>query len=328
MIEYALPTYVLVLPTFVINQLHLPPTIAFMIASTPFTGRIVGALFYQYLVRVIGSRITVIASLISLGIISAFDGLISNVQFLVISRFLIGVFFGISTSIAVSEAVISRNRIITGLTMGGWAVGWIGGSIAYFALHLWEFIAISGLVTIPLAFAIKTNFRQREVRYQFPTILPILVYFLSFEPSFALTLAPYILEQLGENVMLFMVISYSLSIPFYLFGYKLDKYFEYMLIAIALSSFLFFYFKIPDALLIFTALGLGINSISPIIAQRYGANALNSGIAVNIAAIGGTVIPVVFSQDIKDVAFLILFSMLILLIIEKESRKIEEKIAI
>jgi len=38
-----------------------------------------------------------------------------------------------------------------------------------------------------------------------------------------LTLAPYVLEELGENVMLFMVISYSLSLPFYLFGYKFGQ---------------------------------------------------------------------------------------------------------
>jgi len=103
LIEYALPTYILVLPTFVINQLNLPPTIAFMIASIPFSGRIVGALFYQYLIKVVGSRITVIASLVSLGILSAFDGLISNIQFLIISRFLVGVFFEISTSIGLTS---------------------------------------------------------------------------------------------------------------------------------------------------------------------------------------------------------------------------------
>jgi len=119
LIEYALPTYILVLPTFVINQLNLPQTIAFMIASIPFSGRIVGALFYQYLIKVVGSRITVITSLVSLDILSVFDGLISNVPFLIISRFLVGVFFGISTSIGVSEAIMSRSRIITGLTMGG-----------------------------------------------------------------------------------------------------------------------------------------------------------------------------------------------------------------
>ena len=327
MMEYALSTYILVLPTFVITQFHFSPTVAFIIASIPFSGRILGALIYQYLVRAIGSRITVITSLIFLGIFSAFDGITSNVQFLAISRFLIGVFFGISTSIAVSKAIMSRSRMATGLTMGGWAIGWIGGSIAYFVLRLWEFIAISGLITIPLAFTIKTDFRQREIRYQFPPILSILVYFLSFEPSFALTLAPYILEQLGENVMLFMVTSYLLSLPFYLFGYKLDRYFEYMLMIVALSAFLFFYLKVPEALLVFTALGLGINSISPIIAQRYGANALNSGIAVNIAAIGGTIIPVVFSQNVKDIAFFILFSMLTLFVMNKESKK-EEKIAI
>ena len=328
LIEYALPTYILVLPTFVINQLNLPPELAFMVASMPFSGRIIGALLYQYLLKLIGSRVTVITSLTALGALSALDGLIANFQFLAISRFLVGVFFGISTSIAVSEAIMSRNRVITGLTMGGWAVGWIGGSIAYFALHLWEFIAISGLITIPFVALVKSNFKEREIRFQFPTILPILVYFLSFEPAFALTLAPYVLEELKENVLLFMVISYSLSLPFYLFGYKLGKYFEYALLAIAISSLLFFYFQIPEALFIFTALGLGINSVAPAIAQRYGANALNSGIAINIAAIGGTIIPVVFSQDIKGVAFLTILSMLALLIMDKESERIRERIAI
>jgi len=88
---------------------------------------------------------------------------------------------------------------------------------------------------------------------------------------------------------------------------------------------MFFYFKIPEALFVFTALWLGINSVSPAIAQRYGANALNSGIAINIAAIGGTIIPVVFSQNIKSVAFLTILSMLALLIMDKESRRAEEK---
>jgi len=195
-------------------------------------------------------------------------------------------------------------------------------------LHLWEFIAISGLVTIPLASTIRTNFKEGEVRFQFPKIFPVLVYFLSFEPAFALTLAPYVLEELGENVTLFMVISYLLSLPFYIFGYKLGKYFEYVLLIIALSSFLFFYLEIPEALFVFTALGLGINSVAPVIAQRYGANALNSGIAINIAAIGGTIIPVVFSQNIKSVAFLTILSMLAFLILKKRSEKTEEKITI
>jgi len=72
-------------------------------------------------------------------------------------------------------------------------------------------------------------------------------------------------------------------------------------------------------------LGLGINSVAPVIAQRYGANALNSGIAINIVAIGGTIIPVVFSQNVKNVVFLTVLSMLALLIMER--RNAREKIA-
>lgn len=66
-----------------------------------------------------GSKVTVILSLISLGFLSMLDGLINNVEFLLVSRFLIGALFGISTSIAVSEAIMSRSRFSTSLTMSG-----------------------------------------------------------------------------------------------------------------------------------------------------------------------------------------------------------------
>lgn len=118
-----------------------------------------------------------------------------------------------------------------------------------------------------------------------------------------------------------MIESYSLSIPFYLFGYEIMKYFKYTVLIIVLSSFFFFYFDIPEALLIFTALGLGINSIAPSIAQRYGANALNSGIALNIASVAGTIIPIVFSHNVNYIAFLTLLSMSTLLVLEKEGER-------
>ncbi|WP_369609308.1 transporter [Sulfurisphaera javensis] len=325
-LAYTLPTYILVLPTFVINQLNLPTWIAFTIASIPFSGRIAGALIYQYLLKILGSRIVIYLSFSSLGILSATDGIFHNAIYLLISRFLIGVFFGISTSIAINEALLTRSKFITSLTMSGWAVGWMGGSIAYALLHYWELIAISGLITLPFTLTYKSNIKTSNVRYQFPPLLAILTYFLAFEPAFALTLAPYVLEKLGDDVLVYMIISYSLSIPIYLLGAKLERFLSMLLVGIIVSGILFFYFNISEALFIFTALGLGINAIAPTIAQRYGANPLNAGIALNIAAIGGTIIPIVFSNSIKSISILTLITMIILLFLER-ARK-EEKITI
>lgn len=111
---YTIPTFVLVAPSFVLNQLHLTQWEAFTFLSIPFTGRVIGSMIYQPLNRVVGVRKGYLLSMVALGALSAVSGLQQSLVLLLAERFLVGVAFGVTTSIAVAAAASTGNRKVMG----------------------------------------------------------------------------------------------------------------------------------------------------------------------------------------------------------------------
>ncbi len=311
LIAYALPTYVIVAPAYTVSQFNVAEWLAFLIVSIPFGGRVMGALAYQKIIVSLGSRLTFLVSLSSLGIISILTGISSNFGILIVLRLLVGIMFGLATSFAVEQAVKTGNRFITALTMSGWAIGWIGGAIAYLDLKTWYLIAISGAITIPSALLYQKTryFKGEKVKQGLPSIFAVLVFFFAFEPAFILQLAPTVLEK--EGGLSWLILGYAISVPMYFIVPALSRLLgETKAVIIstsisAVSGTLFFVTGLPYLVVIFNAFGLGINSLAPRISQFYGAGARNMGIALNAAALGGVFVPVIGSINIKIVASLI-----------------------
>ncbi len=325
-ISYTLATYVLVAPAFTVNQFTLPQWLSFMIVSIPFGGRIIGSLLYQRLVSIIGSRLTYLISILALGLFSLGSS-INIVAVLISLRLLVGVAFGIATSLAVEQAMRSENKIIIALTMSGWAFGWIMGAFSYLELKDWSLIAISGIITIPFSLLYRglLNFNVEENKFSLPSLSSILIFFFSFEPAFVLQLAPSIVED--ENGISWLILGYIVSIPMYILMPSISRFLGETKTAIiytstsAITGVLFFVTSLPYILVIFTAFGLGINAIAPRLASVYGATARSVGIALNTAAIGGVIVPVVASLNIKIIASLFTaLSMVVLLILAVRKR--------
>ncbi|ARM77046.1 transporter [Acidianus manzaensis] len=319
-LAYALATYVMVAPAFTVNQFNLPQWLAFLIVSIPFGGRVIGSFLYQRIVSVLGSRLTYLISMVLLGVLSLGSS-INILGLLIPLRLLVGIVFGIATSLAVEQAVRSGNRIITALTMSGWAFGWIGGALSYLSLQDWGLIAISGILTIPFSLLYKDVkvFSVEVTKFSIPSVSSILVFFFSFEPAFALQLAPAIVE--AEGGITWLIIGYIISIGMYILVPVISNTLGESKTAImytvisAVSGVLFFTTASPYMLVVFTAFGLGINSIAPRLSAAYGASARTMGFALNTAALGGVVVPVVGSLNIKVIASLFTaISMIILLV--------------
>ncbi|WP_225968739.1 MFS transporter [Saccharolobus islandicus] len=283
-----------------------------------------GAIIYQKIIVKLGSKKVFLISMIALGMISLVSGFASNVILLTLIRFLVGVIFGISTSFAIEQAVRTDNTFIVAFTMSGWAVGWIAGAVTYLTLRLWYLITLSGCIAIPFSILSSKveSFKGKDAENALdpPGFLSILTVFLAFEPAFILPLAPQILEK--EGGITWLIAGYSLSF----FMYLLIPYFvkfvgnvKAMIITIlitAITGALFFLTDIPYLVVIFNAFGLGIISLAPGIARKYGANARNMGMATNLAAIGAVFLPVVGSIDTEIIASSITFvSMIVLLVL-------------
>ncbi|NON62820.1 transporter [Acidianus sp. RZ1] len=317
LITYALATFILVLPSFTVTQFSLPEWLSFLIVSIPFGGRVVGSIMYQRIVSLIGSRSTFAISMALLGSLSL-ASTVRDVMLLIIVRLAVGIAFGIATSLAVETATRKGSRTLTALTMSGWAFGWIFGAFDYILLKEWYLIAISGIISIPFVLIRNSyeDFKTIKIKTSRPSILSIAAFFLSFEPAFVLQLAPSIVQSSGMEWLIF---GYIVSIPMYLLVPSLSSLLGevrttmvYTFIA-SMSGVLFFYFAQVPALIVFTAFGLGINSLAPRIAAMYGANPRTMGTALNSAALGGVIVPVISSFDIRVYASIFTVSSLCLL---------------
>lgn len=328
---YTLATFVMVAPAFTVNQLDLPTWLSFLIVSIPFGGRVIGSLVYQRLATALSSKSIYLLSTFSLGILSL-SSIPTNVGLLLLVRTMIGVVFGITTSLAVEQAVSSGRKILVALTMSGWAFGWIAGALAYISLEQWPLITLTGVITLPFSLLysyVEEVPKLYGAKLTMPPLTSILIFFFSFEPAFVLQLAPSIVESQGGIV--WVIVGYAVSIPMYLIVPRLTLA-ETKIAALytsvsAISGVLFFITSIPYILVLFTAFGLGINSIAPRLASAYGATARNMGIALNIAALGGVIVPVLSSLDVRLLATLFTALSMAILLILSIKVKVEVKMS-
>ena len=317
---YTLATCVLVAPAFTVSQFDLPQWLSFLIVSMPFGGRVLGSLIYQRVIASLGPRLTFAVSLSALGLLSA-GGSLNDEAALLLLRLLLGIAFGIATSLAVEQAVRSGSRLIVALTMSGWAFGWIASALSYLTLRNWQAIAVSGLMTLPFSLLYNRveEFQTANERVTLPPVQSVLIFLLSFEPAFALQLAPSIIE--GQCGIIWLIIGYVASVPVYLLIPAFSSLFGEarteiaFVTASAISGVTFFLTSSPYALIPFTAFGLGVNALAPRIALAYGVSARNMGLAINTAALGGMAVPVISSFDVRPIASLLTaLSMAVLLV--------------
>jgi|GEM_PF-461573 len=295
---YAIPTFILVAPSFVINQLGLSEWEAFTFSSIPFLGRVVGALIYQSLSRIIGSKTVYSVSMASMGVLSLSTGVTHDLPLMLFERVLIGIFYGVLTSLAVAYAASSGNEKLVAFVMAGWAFGWIGAAFAFSEFQYWYIIALTGLIAIPAA-SVPISAPIANSRFSVPSILSIVAALLCFEPAFALQLAPTILEEEGQQVLPWMIAAYGSAVPIYFILPMIFKRSRFVIVCLTilqgLAGALFFLTGFTPLLLPFTTIGLALGAIAPALAMEYGTDPTSSGMALNIAALGGLAIPVISS---------------------------------
>jgi len=292
-LAFTLTSYVLLLPTFAADQLPFPKWLSYLVISTPFIGRFVGALLLSRFSRFSTSRAIYTVSFACLGLLSMVEAFNLNPWLLLSSRFLVGVIFGTVTSLAVGHALARGDRVVVGVTMAGWAMGWLGAAITYLTLHWWTPVTLAGLgclVSIPL---FKDELRMR-VSFKVPSASSILIYALALEPTYALMLAPGVLGLRGVNAAPWISWAYFTAIFAYIFLPRLHRSLSVVFLISGVSGFLFFFTGLPFLLIPVAFLSLGILAALPDLIDRR--SRLSAGAALNISSFEGAIIPVIGSM--------------------------------
>ena len=159
--SYSIATFFLMDFAFFINDivstLHFTYLESYILLGIPFVGRMVTPFVYSSFGRIGVPRLA-LTSITLMAIISLLMGYETYFFELLISRFVIGILFGLATSAAIEVASITRSRVIVGLTMGGWAIGWLLGAIFFALLKSWELVSIAGIIFVPaILFSKKHN---------------------------------------------------------------------------------------------------------------------------------------------------------------------------
>ncbi|ABP94470.1 MULTISPECIES: hypothetical protein [Metallosphaera] len=310
-ISYAVATYVFVLPSFLVNFLGLSPLQSFLIISIPYGGRLVGSILFARFGHTLSLTEFYKLMLGASASLSLLSALLISFPAEITIRLIVGVVFGLMSSMAMYEAMEINDRKVIGGTLGGWAIGWTLAGITSMILKSWTLAISTGALSILLLPLIsRGDMKIRKTKAGIPSPLGVLTYLLSFVPAFSLSLAPYFLEINGYSWDI-VLISYVMAIPMYFVLPALSRKINPGVLTVivagiaSISGVLFFdgyiYFLLP-----FTMAGLGLNSITPVIARRYGINSTNSGIAINSAALGGVVYPVIPSMmDYSDFSIIV-----------------------
>lgn len=309
--SYAVATYVFVLPSFLVNLLGLSPLQSFLIISIPYGGRLLGSVIFSrfgHTLSLVEFYKLLFGAAASLSLLSA---LLVSFPAEITIRLIVGVVFGLMSSMAMYEAMELNDRKVIGGTLGGWAIGWTLAGITSMMLRSWSLALTTGALSVLLLPVIsRHDMKIKKAQSRMPSPLGVVTYLLSFVPSFSLSLAPYFLEINGYSWDI-VLISYVLAIPMYFILPALSRRVNPGILTVivasiaSISGVLFFdgyiYLLIP-----FTMAGLGLNSVTPVIARRYGINSINSGIAINSAALGGVVYPVIPSMiDYSDFSIIV-----------------------
>ncbi|QXJ34614.1 transporter [Saccharolobus shibatae] len=316
-ISYAVPTFVLVYPSFFVswlsNSMHLAYWEVFAIIALPFLGRIIGSFMYQ-LFR--GSVVSYCFPL--LGFLVVLQNFLGALIFV---RFLVGVIFGLLTSYAVESAVRSGRNVLVGFTTAGWSIGWVISYLVYSLLKNWNVITISGILIMFLAlFKLnKEKFRERSgSSVSFPRLTSILIYISALTPAFILQVMPSFLEAIKLTWLILP--SYLLSIPTYVLlpmisgKVGIRKVLVISSIIVILSSIITF-ILLPTMVIVFTSVGLGILGITPKYLAIRGEDPKRMGLALNIGSVMGLIVPVLYALMPFSSEFLLSILMVLMLLI-------------
>lgn len=302
--SYSVATFFLMDFAFFINDivttLHFTYIESFILLGIPFIGRMVTPFVYSYVGKIGVPRLALLA-ITSMAIISFIMGYETTFIELFASRFIIGIFFGLATSAAIEVSSITGDRKIIGLTMGGWAIGWLMGAIFFMILGSWELVSIAGIVFAPaLLFSRKHNIISpmlKKFHFDF-SIKVFLVFLLGFTPAYVLEVVP---SYLGPSSFTESIIAYSIAVfaylllPALIIRFSLKKTLFSSLIIVAISGIIFFATTNIVFAVLFTAFGLGVNSLLPIISRNMDIDANKIGPSMNFSAVAGFIFPVVLT---------------------------------
>ncbi|QGA53488.1 transporter [Sulfolobus sp. E5-1-F] len=315
-ISYAVPTFVLVYPSFFVNWLsdsmHLAYWQVFAIVALPFLGRIIGSFVYQLF------KSSVIPYCFPLlGFLVILQNFLGELIFV---RFLVGIIFGLLTSYAVESAVRSGRNVLVGFTTAGWSIGWVISYLAYSFLKNWNVITISGIAIMLLAlFELnKKEFRRDLSSVSFPKLSSILIYISALTPAFILQVMPSFLEAIKLTWLILP--SYLLSIPTYVLlpiiseKVGIRKVLVISSIIVILSCIITF-LLLPMVVIVFTSVGLGILGITPKYLAMRGEDPKRMGLALNIGSVMGLIVPVLYGLMPLSSEFLLSILVVLMLLI-------------
>lgn len=281
----------------IVTTLHFTYTESFILLGIPFIGRMVTPFIYSYAGRIGVPRLALL-SITAMALISFGMGYETTFAALFASRFIIGVFFGLATSASIEVSSITGNRKVMGLTMGGWAIGWLIGAIFFMLLGSWELVSIAGIIFAPaVLFSRKHNVISPLLKkFHFDFSLKVFIIFLlGFTPAYVLEIVP---SYLGPSSFIESIAAYSVAVFAYLLlpammvRFSLKKTMFSSLIIVGISGVLFFSTLNLAFAIIFTMFGLGVNSLLPIISRNLNVDSDKIGPSMNFSAIAGFLFPV------------------------------------
>ncbi|AAT43109.1 MFS transporter [Picrophilus oshimae] len=300
---YSISTFFLMNFAFFIPELvktyHFSYIESFILLGSPFIGRAFTPFLYSNFSKIGVHRLAML-SISIMSLFSIFEAFTHAFSILLIFRLLTGIFFGLATSAAVEVSAVSGNKILMGLTMGGWAIGWTLAAVLYTILGSVFYISLAGSVFLPsVFFSKKLNVISPHVKkYKMDfSIRAFLVFFLGFTPAYILEIVPtYLPDSSIESI-----IAYSIAVPVYVmipfminrFGIRNVAYVSISMAALS-GILLFSTYNIYIAIL-FTAVGLGINSILPVVSRSLNIDPKKIGPSMNFSSIIGFMIPVLIT---------------------------------
>ncbi len=308
--SYSIATFFLMDFAFFINDivstLHFSYLESYILLGIPFIGRMLTPFIYSSFGRIGVPRLA-LTSITLMAIISLLMGYETYFFELFISRFVIGILFGLATSASIEVASIAKSRIIIGLTMGGWAIGWLLGAVFFALLKSWELVSIAGIIFVPsVIFSRKHNVISpvlRKFHFDF-SFKVFIIFLLGFTPAYILEIVP---SYLGDIAFEESLIAYSVAVfaylllPYMINRFSLKKTLYPSLIIVAISGVLFFLTRNILMAVIFTAIGLGINSLLPIISRNLNVEPDKIGPSMNFSAVSGFILPVVLTIGYESI---------------------------
>ncbi len=317
----------------IVNTLHFTYIESFILLGIPFIGRMVTPFVYSYVGKIGIPRLALL-SISLMAIISFIMGYETTFIELFASRFIIGIFFGLASSAAIEVSSITGNRKIIGLTMGGWAIGWLIGAIFFMLLGSWELVSIAGIIFVPaFLFSRKHNVISpmlQKFHFDF-SIKVFIIFLLGFTPAYVLEIVP---SYLGPSSFIESIAAYSFAVfaylllPSLIIRSSLKKTLYSSLIIVAISAIIFFATTNIVFAVVFTMFGLGVNSLLPIISRNMNIDPGKIGPSMNFSAVAGFIFPVILTignEALNSAIAVFVASILLLLFYSIETGKHNHK---